>query len=183
LPGDLAIVPFTDNLIPAVVRFTDVAIGQNYYRPEDLRKFTLNPFSFILLRRDTFEILGARLTLAGGQWLGTEKLKGAHPALWKVDPDKVAYFKSIFLADEVRGQSYGVELSLMALSALRKSGHKAVVCHSWNESPNQSSMRYLKKLGFKELVVIDNFWSEIDYSCTRCGKPCKCSATEMICHL
>ena len=61
---------------------------------------------------------------------------------------------------------------------------QAVVAHSWKESPNNSSMKYLEKLGFLPVGEHPLFWSEVDYDCTRCGKPpCQCTATEMILYL
>ena len=180
---EVSIVPFEAEKISAVLKFTDRAIGDNYYQRSDLVKFTELGHSYLLENAETGDILGVRLTLPPGTWVGREKLKGLHPHLWDVDPEKVAYFKSIFLADEVRGQNFGLELSRVAMAGLKGDGALAVVCHSWNESPNDSSGRYLRKLGFKDLVVIENFWGDIDYSCTRCGNPCKCSATEMICRL
>lgn len=177
------IVPFQKKHIESTVAFTDRAIGLNYYAAEDLFKFTEAGHSYLLTDHEESQIFGVRLTLPGGTWIGKEYLKGLHPELWGLDPKKVAYFKSIFLADEVRGKSFGLELSRVALAGLKRAGDLAVVCHSWNESPFDSSRKYLRKLGFQDLIVIHNFWADIDYFCTRCGKPCKCSATEMICRL
>jgi ribosomal protein S18 acetylase RimI-like enzyme len=181
---DLQIVKFQEKHIESFLKFSDRYIGPNYYRREELAPYLREPsFSYALVNTKTSEVLGIRLTLAAGQWMDKVDPKGLHPKLWNVAPEKVGYFKTIFLADDLRGQAVGQELSKESLSALKADGHEAVLCHSWNESPRNSSRRYLEKLGFTPVSVIENFWTAIDYECIRCGKPCLCSATEMICHL
>lgn len=180
---DPQIIAFTGGWIDRALEFSDKFIGENYYLREDLLKFTDNKLSFLLIDSKSEDVLGIRLSLPMGDWMDKENLKKIHPELWKIDSEKVGYFKTIFLSDKVRGLKFGQKLSERALEAFKQTGHKAVVCHSWNESPNDSSRRYLENLGFKSLVSISNFWKDIDYNCIRCGKPCVCSATEMICYL
>ena len=46
-------------------------------------------------------------------------------------------------------------------------------------SPNNSSYRYLRKIGFKEIITHPDYWVDVDYICTRDGNPCHCTAIEM----
>ena len=69
----------------------------------------------------------------------------------------------------------------VCLSILKDMGAEAVLCHSWMESPENSSQRYLLKMGFQKIKEHPKFWYEIDYFCTRCGPSrCVCTAGEMI---
>lgn len=68
-----------------------------------------------------------------------------------------------------------------AIQVVRHLGGKAIVTHSWNESPGDSSGKYLRALGFRKVGVIPGFWGEAAYDCVECNNsPCTCSATEMI---
>ena len=86
------------------------------------------------------------------------------------------------------GSIVGVRLTLapyLSIKALKDMGAKAVVCHSWIQSPHDSSRKYLNSLGFEAVSIHEKFWYNIDYDCTRCGKnsKCVCDAQEMIKYL
>ena len=66
---------------------------------------------------------------------------------------------------------------------LKEIGTQAIVTHAWQESPNNSSIRYLTKFGFQPIATHANYWIDVDYVCTRDGKPCRCTAVEMIKYL
>src|SRR5690606_25552492 len=107
--------------------------------------------------------------------------RGLTPDRWQVKPEQMAYFKSLFVAKKFQAAGMGKRLSLESIELLKKCGAKAVLCHSWLESPNNSSQRYLLKLGFEEIARFPKFWYPIDYVCTRCGpKRCECTAVEMV---
>src|SRR5690606_15188381 len=117
-----------------------------------------------------------------GKW---NKGKGSKlsPHLWKVPIDRVGYFQSLFLHPNVTGQGWGQKLSLAAAQVMKQLKAEAIVCHSWVESPNNSSSRYLLKMGFQPVTRYPHYWIDVDYECTRCGKPCVCTAEEMILYL
>ena len=70
------------------------------------------------------------------------------------------------------------------MEVIKLMGGKAVLCHSWLESPGNSSQRYLSSIGFESVKEHEKFWYEIDYECTRCGpEKCVCTAMEMIKYL
>ena len=170
--------------LPAVKRFTDREIGENYYSAEELNDvFRRSQFKGVMcslvLENEDGEVCGMRLTYPPGQW-EHGKGKGLLPAKWPHRLEETAYFQSLFLSSKLQGQGWGGKMSQRALSILREIGAKGVVCHSWKESPNNSSTRYLLKLGFKSVADHPLYWSDIDYNCTRCLKPpCQCTAQEM----
>lgn len=168
----------------SVLSFADRYIGLNYFSEEKLHKIFSASMkngvvcSFVL--EDEEGIKGMRLTYPPLQWIDRHPSQPIHENLWSIPADRVGYFQSLFLATEYQGHGWGQRLSMASIENLRKLGARAVVCHSWDESPHNSSRKYLLKLGFAPLISIPNFWKQIDYECTRCGKPCLCTATEMI---
>lgn len=172
--------------IPKVKKFTDVAIGTDYYSLSELednfKRAEKNGVmcSFVLVDGD--EILGLRLSYPPGQWL---KGKGSklRSDLWKVSIEDAGYFQSLFISEKLRGQGWGPKLSQAAIANLRRVGAKAIVTHSWVQSPNDSSGRYLRQLGFASVAMHKEYWKDVDYICTYDGKPCLCTAEEMILYL
>lgn len=167
--------------------FTDTTIGENYFSSEELKecyhKSLLNGvmYSFVLVDVNN-KIQGLRLAYPPGSW---SKGKGAklRPELWKVPLDKAGYFQSLFLSAEVQGAGWGPQLSEASIIRLKAIGTQAIVTHAWQESPNNSSIRYLTKFGFEPVAAHPNYWIEVDYTCVRDGKPCRCTAVEMIKYL
>lgn len=167
--------------------FTDKTIGENYFSSEELEqnyyKSLLNGvmYSFVLVD-DKNKIYGLRLAYPPGAW---SKGKGSklRPELWRVKPDKAGYFQSLFISADVQGAGWGPKLSEASIDRLKKIGTKAIVTHAWQESPNNSSIRYLTKFGFEPVATHPNYWIDVDYVCVRDGKPCRCTAVEMIKYL
>jgi GNAT superfamily N-acetyltransferase len=168
-----------------VLCFTDVQIGESYFTPQKLSEiFKASKkgdvvTSYLLVDKDQ-KVHGVRLSYPPGQWVEREAGQTIHPHLWGVEESAVGYFQSLFLAPAHQGSGWGRKLSMASIEALKSVGSKAVVCHSWNESPNDSSRRYLLNMGFRPVIEIPNFWNQVQYSCTRCGEPCVCTATEMV---
>ena len=174
--------------LAAVKIFADRAIGSGYYSLEELETLFMRSqsvdgqvFSLVLVDEGG-QIRGIRITYPPGKW---EKGKGQGlcPELWRTPFNRTAYFQSLFVDPALTGQGYGRKLSSRSLELLKASGAQAVVCHSWRESPNDSSGRYLRSLGFELVKSHPMYWNEVDYQCTRCGKPCVCTADEMIKYL
>ena len=177
------IVPLDPSWSEAFILFTDINIGAGYYRKKDVealieRNQPINT-SFLLID-EAGQIHGVRVSFPPGKWIdlvGSERL---FVDRWNDPIDKVGYFKSLFVDQNLQGQGWGPKLSAVAIEQMKKCGADAVVTHSWNESPNNSSTRYLETIGFKVLGKHKNFWSKIDYLCSGCHvKPCTCSADEM----
>ena len=170
--------------IEKVKAFTDLSIGKNYFSAEELKqsfeKSSLNGImcSFVLVD-DLENIHGLRLAYPPGKW---EKGKGngLSSHLWRVPREKVAYFQSLFLSDSAQGLGFGPKLSEAAISAFKELKAEAIVTHAWKESPNNSSVKYLTRFGFESVAVHPLYWNDIDYECSLDGKPCRCTAEEMI---
>tara|TARA_B100000683_G_C12465802_1_gene545940 strand:- start:479 stop:1072 length:594 start_codon:yes stop_codon:yes gene_type:complete len=186
--GEVVIRPLEESDLKNVQLFTDRWIGQDYYSYSELydvfkkgNQGSLNA-SFVALSGG--DVVGIRLTYAPGTWIesSTEVFKkGLSTKEWKVPPLKMGYFKSLFIHEDFQGNGLGKVLSNKALSILKDMGAEAVLCHSWMESPENSSQRYLLKMGFQKIKEHPKFWYEIDYFCTRCGPSrCVCTAGEMI---
>jgi ribosomal protein S18 acetylase RimI-like enzyme len=182
----ITIEEFSEDNLESVKKFTDSWIGEGYYSLKDLKtilkqsKTQHHCTSFVAGDDETNQLVGIRLVLAPGQ-LQNCNLK-LSPHLWgDAAMDDVAYFKSLFVHKDYQGQGIGKKLSQKAISVLKEINAHAIVCHSWLESPGNTSQKYLKKLGFSEVVQYPLFWHEIDYLCTRCSpKRCQCTAMEMI---
>lgn len=175
---------FSSKNIAEVKKFTDRWIGQNYYSDSELEEICelsclqgLNA-SYLAFSGDV--LAGVRLTFAPGSWL-LKKKKGVTPQMWEVEPGHVAYFKSLFISDDFQKMGIGKSLSEKSIETLLQMKAQAIICHSWLESPENSSQRYLQSMGFQDVTDHPKFWYEIDYHCTRCGpERCECTAREMI---
>jgi ribosomal protein S18 acetylase RimI-like enzyme len=169
--------------LPALKNFTDREIGQGYYSQQEIqdifeRSQKNGRMCSLLLKKDG-EIFGVRFTYPPGNWKHG-KGEGLTTPKWPYPLNETAYFQSLFLSNQVQGQGWGGELSRRSIEVLREIGAKGIVCHSWKESPHNSSSRYLEKMGFQVIAEHPKYWQHIDYNCTRCGKPpCQCTAQEM----
>ena len=164
--------------------FTDREIGTGYYSAGELlgifdRSEKNGVMYSLVLCDDHGQIQGMRFTYPPGNW-NEGKGQGLTPEQWPHAKAETAYFQSLFLSPALQGQGWGGKLSREALRRLKESGARGVVCHSWKQSPNNSSTKYLLKLGFKPVADHPLFWKDVDYDCTLCLKPpCQCTATEM----
>ena len=174
------------DMLDQIKAFTDSQIGNNYFSIDDLKLVIQHSTSTTgctsLVAFEGEKVVAIRLTRnAGSEWHINKKVS---PELWNFDPADIAYFQSVFILPSHQGKGLGLTLSQAAVSALKKSGAKAVVTHSHVESIGNSSFKYLTKLGFKEVCSYPDYWKDVDYDCVTCqGNPCKCSAKEMILHL
>lgn len=167
--------------------FTDKWIGLNYYSvvelEEILKKSKSNNLNCSFKATVNGEIAGIRLTFSPGSWI-KKSSKGITTSDWKVQAESVSYFKSLFIGQKYQKMGIGKKLSNLSIEVLIKMGAKAIICHSWLESPDNSSQRYLKSLNFRQVNEFKEFWSDIDYECTKCSpNRCSCTAIEMIKYL
>jgi ribosomal protein S18 acetylase RimI-like enzyme len=181
----LFIRPFLPTDVVAVKNFTDQQIGDGYYSESELienQKKSISKngdiTSFVLVDIKTNEVKGLRLAYPPGAWAHGKGSK-LRPDLWPFALDKAGYFQSLFLSGDAQGQNWGPLLSQKSIEIFRKLGAEGIITHCWKESPNNTSFRYLDKVGFKTIVEHPNYWIDVDYVCTRDGKPCRCTAIEM----
>ena len=184
MPENLTIRALEAEDLESVKKFADREIGQNYFSMKELTEiFTRsqkNRVMYSLVLQDKIgNIQGIRITYPAGNW-SKGKGDGLNIAKWPHPLEQTAYFQSIFVSSALHGQGWGRKLSLASLQLLQQAHCKGVVCHSWKESPHNSSYRYLAKLGFKLIAEHPKYWKDVPYNCTRCGKPpCLCTAQEM----
>lgn len=169
--------------LPALKEFTDREIGSGYYSEAELsdifKKSQLNGQMCSLVLKKGDRIYGVRITFPPGNW-SHGKGSGLTVQKWPHALSETAYFQSLFLSREVQGQGWGGKMSRKAIQILGELGAKGIVCHSWKESPNNSSAKYLEKLGFQRIAEHPLYWQHVNYQCTRCLKPpCQCTAQEM----
>lgn len=168
--------------IEAVKLLADQEIGQNYYSISELKtiqnqsvKASVN-CSFVLTIRG--EIKAFRLSYPPGNW-SNGKGKGLSLDQLPYSLTEIGYFQSLFVHKDYQRQGFGRKLSDQSITALKKLGTKGILCHSWKQSPANSSQRYLVSMGFEYIAEHPDYWINVDYTCPRCGKPCHCTAQEM----
>lgn len=175
--------------LPALKAFTDRAIGEGYYSMAELEEILSKSVGrdsrgeavvCSLVLKVGGEVVGVRFTYAPGKWSSGRKPGSLNVSKWPRAFEDTGYFQSLFLDDRMQGQGWGVKLSRASIERLRTVGARGVACHSWKESPFNSSSKYLLKMGFKKVAEHPLYWSEVNYDCTRCLKPpCQCTAVEM----
>ncbi len=179
----MMIISFEKKYLNEVKDFTDQWIGENYYSMEELEKVISfskqDGLNASLLAFVDNELAAVRLTYAPGVWVDSQR--GVTPLKWDLPKERVSYFKSLFVAEKFQQKGLGRELSKKSIEIIKQMGAQAVVCHSWLESPGNSSQKYLLKMDFKPVHTHERYWYEIDYLCTRCNpNRCVCTAVEMI---
>jgi ribosomal protein S18 acetylase RimI-like enzyme len=185
--NEIKIDPFRESDIPEVKKFTDCWIGENYYSEEELSEIYQLSFkdgkcSSLIAKNNENLIVGVRLTYCPGFW--HQDARCITPNEWKVTGSKMAYFKSLFIHEDYQKMGIGKKLSNTSLEIIKEMGGEAILCHSWLESPNNSSQIYLKRMGFVDIKTHINYWYPIDYDCTRCSpEKCVCTAIEMVKYL
>jgi len=169
---------------PHVSALADRLIGLDYYpTPKvegDLARSTVGATPLCYVAETAAGLVGFRLTFPPGRW-SSGRGRGLTPDRWPAPLAQAGYFQSCFVDPAMTGQGIGRRLALMALDDLRLCGARLAVGHSWKESPHNSSMRYLQRLGFRPVAEHPHYWAEVDYLCSGCTlRPCVCTAIEMI---
>ncbi|MCB0376951.1 MAG: GNAT family N-acetyltransferase [Bdellovibrionales bacterium] len=168
--------------IPAVKDFTDHSIGKGYFTLDEVQDLYQRSMKDGIMCSQVLiedgKILGVRITLPPGHWQ-SGKGQGLNEAKWAHPKKDTAYFQSLFIDLQHTGQGWGKKLSLRSIDRLKELGALGVLCHSWKESPHNSSRRYLESIGFRWIADHPMYWHEVNYQCTRCGQPCVCTAQEM----
>jgi GNAT superfamily N-acetyltransferase len=124
-------------------------------------------------------IVAFRFVYPPGRW-EHGRGRGLSPERWPAPLAEAAYFQSCFVDQDYMGHGIGRRLAQAAIDRLRDMDARCIVAHSWKESPHGSSRRYLERMGFVAVDEHPKYWSEIDYVCQLDGKPCQCTAIEMV---
>jgi len=169
---------------PAVARLADRLIGDGYYPPPtilaDLERSRVDGRALCYVAECDERFVGFRITLPPGRW-SSGRGQGLTPDAWPVPIEQAGYFQSCFVDRSMTGRGIGRRLSYRALADLAESGARLVVGHVWKESPHNSSLRYVTRLGFEPVAEHAHYWAEVDYLCSGCRLPrCICTAIEVI---
>ena len=181
----LSLIPLSIEFIPQIITLADREFGKGYCDTDSLKKWIQlnNPSYSLGLIDEQKNLHGFRITFPAGSWLHFMGDKCA-TKLWNLPTEGVAYFKSIVISHQLQGLGWGPQLSKETIKVLTDISNTAIVCHSWKESPYNSSVRYLSKLGFRPIAEHKNFWSDANFFCSKCQTPpCQCTALEMILYL
>lgn len=162
----------------------DRLAGVDYYPPDLVRAYIerattpLATTAYVALKGA--RMVGFRFAFPPGRWQAGRG-RGLTPTRWPHPLEATAYFQSCFVDPDCMGTGLGRKLALLALTDLEHLGARAVVAHSWKESPHDSSRRYLNRLGFHRVAEHPGYWAEVDYLCSGCQtRPCVCTALEMV---
>lgn len=169
-----------------IVELANLVAGPGYYDDAGVAEMlersmvTAETASLVALRRHA--LVGFRFTLPPGRW---SRGRGAklHVERWGAPLERAGYFQSSFVHPNHTGRGIGRRMAIIALDLLADMGAAVVVAHSWVQSPHQSSRRYLEGLDFRPVAECPEYWVDVDYHCPRCGRPCRCTAVEMVCRL
>jgi ribosomal protein S18 acetylase RimI-like enzyme len=169
-----------------IKEFTDQEIGRNYYTEPEVNEMAkrslLQGESASLILLDDHRVRAVRISYPPRQWQhGKGQLLSSRHWPWPME--KTAYFQSLFVARDLQRRGWGTQLSKKSLRLLKRMGALGVVCHSWVESPGDSSRQYLQSLNFKSIARYPDYWKTVNYHCPRCGQPCLCTAEEMYLNL
>ena len=168
----------------AVSALADRLVGLDYYPVALVEDYLLRATTpaattaYVAWAGD--RLVGFRFAFPPGRW-SAGRGRGLTPSRWPHPLADAAYFQSCFVDRACMGQGIGQRLARQAIADLRRIGARAIVAHSWKESPHDSSRRYLSRLGFVEVDEHPGYWAEVDYLCSGCSqRPCVCTALEMV---
>lgn len=175
----------TEPFYPQVVNLANKVHGENYISQEQLAlmcqqgiKQGVNA-SFVAVTDSV--VIGYRLSFAPGQWQIDD---WCSTTLWPVAETEMAYFKSVGVDSDYRGNGVAKQLLQNSIAALQAQGASAGLAHIWRESPGNAAQAYFSKAGAKLLKIHPDRWLHLceshGYFCPLCGERCHCSAAEMV---
>lgn len=179
---NMQICPLEKDDLADIKQLIDKSVGEDYLSISEL--FDMYEQSLCQGRMCSFtlkdaknQLFGLRLTFPPGKWKPEVPGKLSQNK-WPHKFEDTAYFKIIVVDAQVSGQGLGKKLSKKSIEVLKQCGAKGIVCHSWKQSPHNSSRRYLEGLGFEEIAEYPSFWA--GHACAICETDsCQCTAVEM----
>ncbi|WP_448213145.1 GNAT family N-acetyltransferase [Colwellia sp. MEBiC06753] len=175
---------FTPQDFEQVIALANYVHGDGYMdidnTPQWYEKGLKNGINAGFVAYDGDKLVGFRITFAIGNWTID---KWSSPALWRVEPSQVCYFKCNTVDENYRGFGIGSKLLTLSIEAAKQQGALAGVSHLWKQSPGNSAVKYFTKCGGELVQSHPDKWREDalnGYDCILCGHDCHCEAAEMI---
>jgi len=187
IASDIRYQPLSPNDFEQLITLANTVHGDGYLNRTSLqiwyeKGLTTTPAeinaSYVAYHQD--KLVGFRVTFAIGNWKLDQWLT---PDLWRVESDKVCYFKCNTVDEQYRGLGIGSKMLKLSINAAKQQGALAGVSHLWKQSPNNSAISYFTKCGGKLVKLHPDKWHEESkkgYDCILCGLDCHCEAAEMI---
>ncbi len=170
--------------IADIVALSKRVVGPGYWTAESVRDTLARSTAgdvvcSHVVRDDAGVLLAFRFALPPGAW-DQGRGDGLRMERWPFALTEAAYFQSAWVAPQARGLGLGPAMARASLADLARLGARGVVTHSWKESPRGSSRRYLERLDFRVVAEHADYWINVDYTCSLDGRPCRCTALEMV---
>jgi len=159
---------------------SDTCFGFNYLTMEQLAGIIEFPGVFLKIRHQEL-IIGFCIT----RFIADEKTPD--PLILKAFSQNFSFpygiIKTIAILPEFQNKGFGFALLETIIGGLRQKYNVRVFLYpAWTESESFLFTNKLKKLGFKSVEKIPDFWyadsMKHNYRCIKCGQPpCRCSLT------
>ena len=164
----------------AVIALSDQCFGKGYFNLDFIEACIRAKQWHVFLAEDNSGICGYVLLLTGDYPEILEEIGKEHRGvLGFLEGEKqICLRKSTCVACSHRRKGLGTSLASHAIQVFPNHLHISI---SWKRSTAVPMLDISKKLGFRDSVVLKNYWYSDStvkgYTCPECGQPpCKCSA-------
>ncbi len=172
-----------DLLLKQASTIYDISLGQGYISPEDLMRYVSNPDSFILLGAVINQtLIGVMLAYPLDQETSRKYTYTfqEHNLPIPLSDFKIGLIKSVSVRPEYRHRGIGTQLTIESMVRLKSMPCDFFLAVSWVSNKPDSSQKMFEKLGFKNILSINDYWTQESikegYLCPNCGNPCHCTA-------
>jgi ribosomal protein S18 acetylase RimI-like enzyme len=181
----IKITAISDKQVPALLNIAEKNLGEAYIEVDDLK----NKEGIALAATNSGKLVG----FCTGKKVAVSELFKNIPQLAQKKlkqlqvVDEVGMVASIATDSAETGKGIGTKLLSECASQLQNMGLNVLVMTGWKSEKGVHIGSLAKKLGFEEMLEIENFWYEDSkangYRCPSCGEPpCECSAVVFIKH-
>lgn len=156
-------------------------VGKNLYQKEDLMTVLdkQDSFFYLLMDQDGMVIGYVFFEMADRKELaGYFKIEQAR-FLSIIEPaDRIVHFRSIGIAEKMRGKQLSDRLMDFALTSARECLQADVMIGAfWKKRGNVPMERALSDFGFRRFATVEKIWYDrADLICPVCGGRCVCPA-------
>jgi len=163
------------------------ALGRRYISKDELRTYAGGEEGrhALVAQQESGPIVGAAtgLLLDHDQFvdlLPEDMRLAAEDVLPNLDYQCLGILKSIAVTTGAEGRGIGTSLAQGIVQRLWDEGATYIVAIGWTDAAGCHIKGVLEGLGFKQVGLLENFWTNDskskDYDCPSCGQPCTCAA-------